>query len=181
MGYHMAECKSRHSQYPTLPWRSGHYRYVSTVPFFCGDFHFLHSIGSATRVCYYDGIWEEVDVFSCQSRAIVLVLQEVKRHKTGLALIDIIMQWDLRLLAIFHCKYISLAHFSIFLLQARDRLPGANEVIEEVTPELLESVAVVSEQLAMATDMAEGRGLLPLDLEATNDIVAQVGYNILAT
>ena len=132
-------------------------------------------------MCYYDGIWEEVDVFSCQSRAIVLVLQEVKRHKTGLALIDIIMQWDLRLLAIFHCKYISLAHFSIFLLQARDRLPGANEVIEEVTPELLESAAVVSEQLAMATDMAEGRGLLPLDLEATNDIVAQVGYNILAT
>ena len=172
MGYHMAECKSRHSQYPTLPWRSGHYRYVSTVPFFCGDFHFLHSIGSATRVCYYDGIWEEVDVFSCQSRAIVLVLQEVKRHKTGLAckLIDIIMQWDLRLLAIFHCKYISLAHFSIFLLQARDRLPGANEVIEEVTPELLESVAVVSEQLAMAN----GSRLLPLDLEAANNVVAQV-------
>ena len=47
-------------------------------------------------------------------------------------------------------------------------------MIEEVTPELLESVAAVSEQLAMATDIAEGRGLLPLDLEATNDIVAQV-------
>ena len=73
----------------------------------------------------------------------------------------------------------SLSHPSL-CLQARNRLPGADEVIE-VTPELLESVAVVSEQLAMATDMAEGRGLLPLDLEATNDIVAQVGYNILAT
>ena len=39
-----------------------------------------------------------------------------------------------------------------------------------MTPELLESVAVVSEQLAMAT----GSRLLPLDLEATNNVVAQV-------
>ena len=47
-------------------------------------------------------------------------------------------------------------------------------MIEEVTPELLESVAVVSEQLAMATDSPQDTGLLPLDLEATNNVVAQV-------
>ena len=43
-----------------------------------------------------------------------------------------------------------------------------------MTPELIASVSVVSEQLAMATDSEEETGLLPLDLNSTNNVVAQV-------
>ena len=55
-----------------------------------------------------------------------------------------------------------------------ERLPPADEEIEEVTPELVESVAVVSLQLVMATDSTLDTGLLPLDLQSINDILAQV-------
>jgi hypothetical protein len=58
--------------------------------------------------------------------------------------------------------------------EARERLPDADEEIVEVTPELVESVAVVSEQLVRATDSGEEAGLLPRDLQSTNNVVAQV-------
>ena len=47
-------------------------------------------------------------------------------------------------------------------------------MILEVTPELLESATVISEQLVMATDSEDAVGLLPLDLNTTNNVVAQV-------
>ena len=43
-----------------------------------------------------------------------------------------------------------------------------------MTVELIENVAIVSEQLVMATDNQVEAGLLPLDLNSTNNIVAQV-------
>ena len=59
-------------------------------------------------------------------------------------------------------------------MQASERLPPADQEIDEVTPELVESAVEVSEQLAMATDSDQETGLLPLDLESTNNVVAQV-------
>ena len=61
-----------------------------------------------------------------------------------------------------------------FCCQAEAVLPPADAVILEVTPELLESATVISEQLVMATDSEEAVGLLPLDLNTTNSVVAQV-------
>ena len=58
--------------------------------------------------------------------------------------------------------------------QASELLPDADTEIDEVTVELIENVAVVSEQLVMATDNQVEAGLLPLDLNSTNNIVAQV-------
>ena len=43
-----------------------------------------------------------------------------------------------------------------------------------MTPELVESAVEISSQLAMATDSEQEAGLLPLDLESTNNVVAQV-------
>ena len=74
----------------------------------------------------------------------------------------------------------SLIMFCLSYSQARERLPGANEEIEEVTPELRESVTVVSQQLVTATDHhTRNTGLLPLDLEATNNIVEQVSSHLI--
>ena len=127
------------------------------------------SAGEAVRECHEDGIWGNVDVLSCQSLEIVRVVEEVK------------FKYTITLACMLFANLYSVSHEPRKMYyaplpseQAMERLPGADEVIEDVTPELLESVAAVSEQLAMATDIAEGRGLLPLDLEATNDIVAQV-------
>lgn len=47
-----------------------------------------------------------------------------------------------------------------------------------MTIELINSVEVVSEQLVVATDPTENTGLLPLDLEATNNVVAQVSSHV---
>ena len=58
--------------------------------------------------------------------------------------------------------------------QANTLLPGAGDAIAEVTPELIESAAVISEQLVMATDSDVAVGLLPMDLNSTNNVVAQV-------
>ena len=116
--------------------------------------------GEAVRECHEDGIWGNVNVLSCQSLAIDRVMEEVEFKYTFCMLFAFTHSHEPR----------KMCYAPLPSEQARERLPGADEVIEEVTPELLESVAVVSEQLVMATDIAEGPGLLPLDLQATNDI-----------
>ena len=37
--------------------------------------------GNATRVCYENGTWGDINVLSCQSLAIVRVVDEVKGYK----------------------------------------------------------------------------------------------------
>ena len=72
-------------------------------------------------------------------------------------------------------------HFSNVLVyfQASARLPDADAEIEDVTPELIEATTVISEQLVMATDREEAPApLLPLDLNTTNNVVAQVRDNL---
>ena len=64
--------------------------------------------------------------------------------------------------------------------QANARLPDADAEIVDVTPELVEAATVISEQLVMATDREEAPvPLLPLDLNTTNNVVAQVRDNLL--
>ena len=49
-----------------------------------------------------------------------------------------------------------------------------------MTFELINSVEAVSEQLVVATDPTGNTGLLPLDLEATNNVVAQVSSHVIS-
>ena len=59
-------------------------------------------------------------------------------------------------------------------------LPDADAEIVDVTPKLLEAATAISEQLVMATDREEALvPLLPLDLNTTNNVVAQVRDNLL--
>ena len=64
--------------------------------------------------------------------------------------------------------------------QASALLPDADAEIVDVTPELIEAATVISEQLVMATDREEVPvPLFPLDLNTTNNIVAQVRDDLL--
>ena len=64
--------------------------------------------------------------------------------------------------------------------QANARLPDADAEIVDVTPELIENATVISEQLAMATNREEATvPLLPLDLNTTNNVVAQVSDDLM--
>ena len=48
-----------------------------------------------------------------------------------------------------------------------------------MTLELVKNLSIVSEHLAMATNATDNYGLLPLDLQSTNNIVTQVRLNCL--
>lgn len=63
---------------------------------------------------------------------------------------------------------------SSITLQARQSLPNSDSEIGEVTFEMVKNLSIVSEDLAMATNTTDNYGLLPLDLQSTNNIVAQV-------
>ena len=73
-------------------------------------------------------------------------------------------------------------HFYNVLMysQANKLLPDADAEIVHVTPELIEAARVISEQLVMATDREEAPvPLFPLDLNTTNNVVAQVRDDLL--
>ena len=73
------------------------------------------------------------------------------------------------------CMYTSLVYF-----QANALLPDTDAEVVDVTPELIEAATVISEQLVMATDREEApTPLLPLDLNTTNNVVAQVRDDLL--
>lgn len=57
--------------------------------------------------------------------------------------------------------------------QANAQLPTADTEIVFVSAELVANASDVSQQLVVATDREEG-SLLPLDLNATNNIMSQV-------
>ena len=63
--------------------------------------------------------------------------------------------------------------YLLFCSQANAQLPAADTVIVVVSAELIANASGVSQQLAIATEAQEG-SLLPLDLNATNNVVSQV-------
>ncbi|CAI8001269.1 Adhesion G protein-coupled receptor L1 [Geodia barretti] len=64
--------------------------------------------------------------------------------------------------------------------KAEDTLPGANDKINDLSPELVNRSAVITQHLIMATDSTGNVRLLPRDLEVTNYVVSQV-LNVLET
>ena len=111
-------------------------------------------IGNAARVCYENGTWADPEVLACISLDILRVLVEV--------CIQSLLQ----------CY-----NYTILLrcTQAEALLPDANAEIGVVTEELIQASEVISKQLVEATTVEdEDKPLLPLDLNSTNNVMAQV-------
>ena len=113
-------------------------------------------IGNATRECYNNGTWGDANVLSCQTLAIFIVAEEVCLSA------DITLPTYLSLLLLLSFK-------------AKDVLPDATEQVKNVAQGLIEKGEMVTQDLIKAIDNTAGTGLLPRDLETTNNVVKQVG------
>ena len=115
----------------------------------------MTSAGNATRMCFEDGTWGEVNVTLCSSPEINDILNEVAKRQTKMA------------------KQPNLHSISISPhVKANELLPDANT--KSVTSSHLEIAVNISERLATATQVDNGIGLYPKDLDSTNQVVSKV-------
>ena len=120
----------------------------------------MTSAGNATRMCFEDGSWGEVNVTLCSSPEINNILNEVAERKT------------------IRAKQPNLHSISISShVKANELLPDANT--KSVTSSHLEIAVNISEQLAIATQVEDETGLFPSDLNSTNQVVSKVSSEIL--
>ena len=118
-------------------------------------YYVMASAGNATRMCFEDGSWGEVNVTLCSSPEINNILNEVAERQT------------------LRAKQPNLHSISISLhVKANELLPDANT--KSVTSSHLEIAVNISEQLAIATQVEDETGLYPSDLDSTNQVVSKV-------